>query len=60
MSSLMSFLRFNDFENDPYAVIEGCTPSHNPAGSISNRLDLGSPNTTCIFAEFDEMVTFSG
>ena len=58
VSSLYSFMRYNDFQNDPLGSIEGCDPPNNPAGSISNRADLY--NGTCVFDEYDWMVKTSG
>ena len=55
----MGLLRYNDFENDPFAEVEGCDPIRTPAGSIANRLDLGPINSTCTFAEHDYMVGHS-
>jgi len=60
LDSLMTLMRYNGYENDPFAVVKGCTPERNPAGSISNRLDLGPTNSTCIFAADDHMVVHSG
>ena len=54
--SFMDFMRYNDFENDPLARVEGCTPSQNAAGSIANRLDLNDPGMNCSFSEHDHMV----
>ena len=56
MDSLMKLMRYNDFENDPLAKVEGCNPPNIPAGAIANRLDLADPNGTCIFAEHDHMI----
>ena len=52
----MAFMRYNDFENDPHAVVEGCEPERTPAGSIANRLDLSPPESKCAFSEYDWMV----
>ena len=52
----MSFMRYNDFENDEHAVVEGCEPERTPAGSIANRLDLSPPESKCAFSEYDWMV----
>ena len=38
-ASMIDFMRFNDFQNDPEAVVEGCNAPI-PAGSVANRLDL--------------------
>jgi hypothetical protein len=56
LESFMSFMRYNDFENDPLAKVSGCDPENIPAGSIANRLDLSDPNLNCSFAEYDHMV----
>ena len=40
--SMIDFMSFNDFQNDPEAIVDGCnTPI--PAGSVANRLDLTLP-----------------
>ena len=54
--TLMSLMRYNDFENDPHAIVDGCTPQRTPAGSIANRLDLASPGSNCTFSDDDWMV----
>ena len=56
LDTLMSLMRYNDFENDPHAVVDGCTPQRTPAGSIANRLDLASPGSNCTFSDDDWMV----
>ena len=56
VKSLMSLMRTNNFETDPLSVVEGCDPPRIPSASISNRLDLGPKNGTCVFEEFDIMV----
>lgn len=56
VTSMMALSRYNDFENDPFAVVEGCTPERVPAGAIANRLDLSDTNGTCIFSDVDWMV----
>ena len=38
-ASMIDFMRFNDFQNDAEAVVEGCNAPI-PAGSVANRLDL--------------------
>ena len=55
-SSLMTLMRYNDFENDPHAVVEGCEPERTPAGAVANRLDLAAPGSDCAFSEYDWMV----
>ena len=60
LSSLMTFMRFNDFEHDPHAVVQGCEPERTPAGSIANRLDLSEPESKCAFSEHDWMVGHRG
>ena len=52
----MTFMRFNQWESDPFAVVDHCTPPRTPAGSIANRLDLAQPGAKCDFAEHDWMV----
>ena len=59
-SSLMTFMRYNDFENDIHAIVEGCEPERTPAGSVANRLDLSDPDSKCAFSEYDWMVGHSG
>ena len=49
-------MRYNDFENDPLAEVDGCDQERVPAGSIANRLDLSDPNATCAFSNVDWMV----
>ena len=56
MDSLMSLMRYNDFEHDPFAEVEGCSPIRTSAGSIASRLDLGAPDSNCSFAEHDYMI----
>ena len=60
LSSLMAFMRYNDFENDEHAVVEGCEPERTPAGSIANRLDPSPPESKCAFSEYDWMVGHRG
>ena len=40
--TMIDFMRFNDFQNDPEAIVEGCDKPI-PAGSVANRLDLTLP-----------------
>ena len=54
--SLMSLMRYNDFENDEFGDVVGCTPGRVPAAAIANRLDLSDPEGTCTFSEIDHMV----
>ena len=56
----MTFMRYNDFENDPHAIVQGCEPERTPAGSIANRLDLSEPDSKCAFSEYDWMVGHRG
>ena len=56
LSTLMSLMRTNNYETDPLSVVEGCDPPRIPPASISNRLDLGPKNSTCVFADYDVMV----
>ena len=44
---MMKLMRYNDFENDPLAEVDGCEQARVPAGSIANRLDLSDANSTC-------------
>ncbi len=53
---MMSLMRYNDWENDPFAVVDGCTPTRTPAGSVANRLDLAQPGSKCAFSDDDWMV----
>ena len=53
---MMELMRYNDFENDPLAEVDGCDQERVPAGSIANRLDLSDPNATCAFSDIDWMV----
>ena len=55
----MTLMRYNDFESDPHAVVEGCAPARTPAGAVANRLDLAAPGSNCAFSEFDWMVGHS-
>ena len=59
LSSLMTLMRYNDFESDPHAVVAGCAPERTPAGAVANRLDLAAPGSDCAFSEFDWMVGHS-
>ena len=56
LPSLNSLLRYNDFKNDPFAVVEGCTPRRTPAGALANRLDLAGKGAKCTFGGDDWMV----
>ena len=49
-------MRYNDFENDPLAEVQGCDQVRVPAGSIANRLDLSDANATCEFSDIDWMI----
>ena len=49
-------VRYNDFNNDPLAEVEGCDEKRVPAGAIANRLDLSDINATCTFSDIDWMV----
>ena len=60
LDSFMSVMRYNDFENDPLASIQGCGPVPNPAGSLASRLDLSDPNVKCSFSKYDYMIGFLG
>lgn len=51
--------RYNDFQNDPEAQVEGCDAPI-PAGSIANRLDLTLPGSECEFKDLDQMVGHKG
>ena len=48
---MMKLMRYNDFENEPFAEVEGCDQNRVPAGSIANRLDLSDANSSCKFSE---------
>ena len=52
----MKLMRYNDFENDVFAEVEGCGQNGVPAGSIANRLDLSDANATCKFSDVDYMI----
>ncbi len=56
MESFMKLMRYNDFENDDVAMVDGCAPGPTPAGSIANRLDLTNPDQKCSFSDHDWMV----
>ena len=53
---MMKLMRYNDFENEPFAKVEGCDQQKVPAGSIANRLDLSGKNNTCEFSDIDWMI----
>ena len=53
---MMKLMRYNDFENDPLAEVQGCDQIRVPAGSIANRLDLSDSNATCEFSDIDWMI----
>ena len=57
--TMMQFMRYNDFQNDPAALIEGCNKPV-PAGSVANRCDLTLPGTVCEWEELDNMVGHQG
>ena len=57
--TMISFMRFNDFQNDPAALVEGCNKPI-PAGSVANRCDLTLPGTVCEWEEMDNMVGHMG
>ena len=48
--------RYNDFQNDPEAQVQGCDQP-TPAGSLANRMDLGDPDSPCNFVDHDHMGT---
>ncbi len=59
MSSLLRLMRYNDWENDPEAVVPFCHPGEGrtPAGSIANRLDLAPDGHRCDWGdELDWMI----
>ena len=58
-ASMIQFMRYNDFKNDPEANVEGCN-NPIPAGSIANRCDLTLPETNCEWEELDHMVGHKG
>ena len=53
---MMKLMRYNDFENEPFAEVDGCDEKRVPAGSIANRLDLSDLNSTCKFSDTDYMI----
>ena len=57
--TMISFMRFNHFQADPAAVVEGCNKPI-PAGSVANRCDLSLPGTVCEWEELDDMVGHQG
>ena len=57
--TMIQFMRYNDFQNDPAAVIEGCN-NPVPAGSVANRCDLTLHHTVCRWEEMDDMVGHKG
>jgi len=57
--TMIQFMRFNDFQNDPAALIDGCNKPV-PAGSVANRCDLTHPGTVCEWEEMDNMVGHQG
>ena len=63
-ATMISFMRYNDFQNDPDAVVEGCNVAI-PAGSVANRLDLTLPgdyimsSTLTIVSSFASNVVFT-
>ena len=44
--SMIKFMRYNDFQNDPDAIVEGCNKPI-PAGAIANRCDLTLEGKNC-------------
>ncbi|XP_065664182.1 putative phospholipase B-like 2 isoform X2 [Hydra vulgaris] len=50
MQSLIKLMRYNDFQNDPFAKCN-CTPSHNAANAISSRNDLNPANGSYPFSD---------
>ena len=53
LDSTLTLLRYNDFENDPFSLVDGCTPERTPAGALANRLDLAPKNAECAFKDYD-------
>ena len=53
---MMKLMRYNDFENEPFAEVEGCDEARVPAGSIANRLDISDSNSSCKFSDTDYMI----
>ena len=51
--------RYNDFQNDIEAQVEGCN-NPIPAGSVANRLDLTLPGSECEFEDLDQMIGHKG
>ena len=58
-ASMIQFMRYNDFQNDPEANVEGCN-NPIPAGSIANRCDLTLPESKCEWEKMDQMVGHKG
>ena len=46
-ATMIGFMRYNDFQNDPESLVEGCNTAI-PAGSVANRLDLTLPGNNII------------
>merc|ERR1719500_1459861 len=57
--SMMKLMRYNDFQNDPLAIVPGC-PKPIPTASISNRCDLTLPDSECSWQSLDYMVGHQG
>jgi len=57
--SMMKLMRYNDFHNDPLAIVPGC-PKPIPAASIANRCDLTFPDSECSWQSLDYMVGHQG
>ena len=47
INTMMTLMRYNDFENDVMAEVDGCDEDRVPAGAIAGRLDLSDDNATC-------------
>jgi hypothetical protein len=57
--SMMALMRYNDFQQDPLAVVPGC-PLPIPAGSLASRCDLTLPGSECSWQALDYMVGHQG
>ena len=57
--SMIKLMRYNDFLNDPFAMVAGCEKPI-PAGSIANRCDLTLKDSKCVWEDKDYMVGHQG
>jgi len=58
-SSMVQFMRYNDFQSDPLALVPGCSKPI-PAASIASRCDLTLPDSECTWQDLDYMVGHQG